>query len=911
MNADPGSCRSDGGLPTNAQLPFCFNLKVNVHHNAVTNNASEGDELFSATPAGAGGVAFCTGDDYYKFNYNWVCGNLTTGDGAGVSQLGFVYHDGTDSSRGIQHNTILFNEGTNPTTPSNGGGLLIMGAPDTDPICPGLPDVDCNHAYGSVGEGVGPNLLINANLIMGNAAEAGSGGGIRLQDVSGLEVSTFPNDSFRWYSVRVTNNIITNNVAGWDGAGVSLQDSLVVNLINNTIVSNDSTASSGTLFGAFFADQASAPTPCPRDAQGGNIPCVPLSAPQPAGVSSAGHTAELLVSLPAGLNCPNGHGGTSGIGCRSVSVPILYNDVIWQNRAFNIVVTNPAAGAEQATVALVPALNQATTGQCVAAGANYWDIGLRGDTSPTNHSGGATFTPSYSILSNITGYSGASLHNTQANPLLVSQYCNGSKIPPELGAGAWYTVPPGTNESNVPIPVFNLTAGATVDEGNNWISISWGPLSLIAPASETGSPLAEVALGDYTLASGSSPAVNRVPPAAGNPYTQAPSDDFFGTARKTAGNPNVDSGAVEFGGTVTVPTLTSIAPISGRRGTVVPVTLTGTNLAGGSVNVSGGGITVGAVSVSADGTTLTTTFTIAADATAPRTARAVSVTTSGGTTGTVTFTVSLPTLASIAPASGMRGTAVPVTLTGTLLSGGTVVVSGTGVTASGTTVSADGTTVSTTLTITTGAGATARNVTVTTPNGGGTSNAVTFTVQRPTLATVSPNTGARGTSVAVTLTGTNLAGATGVTVSGLGVSVSNFAAVNDTTVTATFTMTAGAGLTARNVTVTTAANGPSTTQVFTVVNPGAPTLASISPNSGARGTAVGVTLSGTNFTASGTTVTLAPAGPNVTLSGVTVVNSTTITATITIGALATTGARTVAVHTPGAQVSNSQTFTVN
>jgi len=51
VNADPGSCRSDGGLPTNAQLPFCFNLKVNVHHNAVTNNASEGDELFSATPA--------------------------------------------------------------------------------------------------------------------------------------------------------------------------------------------------------------------------------------------------------------------------------------------------------------------------------------------------------------------------------------------------------------------------------------------------------------------------------------------------------------------------------------------------------------------------------------------------------------------------------------------------------------------------------------------------------------------------------------------------------------------------------------------------------------------------------------------------------------------------------------------
>ena len=24
---------------------------------------------------GAGGVTFCLGSDYYKFNYNWICGN--------------------------------------------------------------------------------------------------------------------------------------------------------------------------------------------------------------------------------------------------------------------------------------------------------------------------------------------------------------------------------------------------------------------------------------------------------------------------------------------------------------------------------------------------------------------------------------------------------------------------------------------------------------------------------------------------------------------------------------------------------------------------------------------------------------------------------------------------------------------
>src|SRR5262249_20664495 len=210
--------------------PYCFDRFVTVHHNAISQNASEGDELFAATPSGAGGVAFCTGADNYQFNYNWVCGNMRTGDGAGVSQLGVVW----DSS--IQHNAILFNESTNPTTPSNGGGLLVMGGPDSDPTCPGEPDQDCNLRFGTVGDGIGRNLQINANLIMGNAADAGAGGGLRMQLINGTEVSTFPINPERWYSVDVTNNSITNNVAGWDGAGVSLQDALAVNVINNTII---------------------------------------------------------------------------------------------------------------------------------------------------------------------------------------------------------------------------------------------------------------------------------------------------------------------------------------------------------------------------------------------------------------------------------------------------------------------------------------------------------------------------------------------------------------------------------------------------------------------------------------------------------------------------------------------------
>src|SRR5262249_27008670 len=97
----PGSYQGQGGLPTNAELPYGFNRNVNVHHNSVTANSSEGDELFSATPSGGGGVTFCTGADDYRFNNNWVCGNMSTGDGGGFAHLGYVWN------ARIEHNAFL------------------------------------------------------------------------------------------------------------------------------------------------------------------------------------------------------------------------------------------------------------------------------------------------------------------------------------------------------------------------------------------------------------------------------------------------------------------------------------------------------------------------------------------------------------------------------------------------------------------------------------------------------------------------------------------------------------------------------------------------------------------------------------------------------------------------------------
>jgi len=546
--------------------------------------------LFSATPAGAGGISLCPGADGYKLTGNWICGNLSTGDGGGVTHLGY-------SENGlIEHNSILFNQSTNPTTATNGAGLIVMTtAPDGLDAqgfeCGSVTDVDCGPG---LGDGTGPGLVINANLVMGNAAESGAGGGMRFQGVNGTEVSRFFLFPGLWYSVDVTNNIIVDNVAGWDGAGVSLQDSLKVNLINNTIISNDSTASSGALFTAFRANHGLSSAPIP----GCTTPTC-LAAPQPAGVASAPNSAGLVDSLPALVICPAGH--TTGLtnpllplpvpngSCRRMSFPILYNNLIWQNRAFHLDVAPFSPTFNQSVVTLLPTLNQTTTGQCMS-GANYWDVGVRGDTGPLNHSGtGVTLTPVSSVLTSLAGgYSGN--HNSASDPTVVRQYCNGSRVPPENG-GLGYLVPPGTNEGNVPVPVFNLTAGATVDEGNNWINISWGPLSLTNPS--TGA-----VLGNYAPATGS-PAINYISLANSTvSYLAAPGLDFFNNPRKVLGNLLVDVGAVEGAGAITGGT-TTVSPTSLAFGNVAstatsaPQTLTLTNNTGATVT----GITVTAATL--------------------------------------------------------------------------------------------------------------------------------------------------------------------------------------------------------------------------------------------------------------------------------------------------------------------------
>ena len=201
--------------------------------------------------------------------------------------------------------------------------------------------------------------------------------------------------------------------------------------------------------------------------------------------------------------------------------------------------------------------------------------------------------PAFSVLTSTTGYAAS---NTSGSPALISQYCNGSRVPPEVGGLGW-EVPPGTNETNaLPTPVFSLTPSATVDEGNNWINLRWGPLALAKPANNA-------VLGNYGLTSTSS-AINRTPSSAGDAYNLAPSLDYFGNQRKA--NNAVDAGAVEFagtggggGGAGTVSISPNPLTITLSTGTITGtgvVTLTNTTAAGGSsVTVSNVGVSGGSL----------------------------------------------------------------------------------------------------------------------------------------------------------------------------------------------------------------------------------------------------------------------------------------------------------------------------
>ena len=139
----------------------------------------------------------------------------------------------------------------------------------------------------------------------------------------------------------------------------------------------------------------------------------------------------------------------------------------------------------------------------------------------------------------------------------------------------------------------------------------------------------------------------------------------------------------------------------------------------------------------------------------------VTVTTPVGTSPTssadeFTYTAA-PTVTAVSPTSGPTGGGTSVTVTGSNLANATAVKFGT----TAGTVTADG---AGSITVTSPAGTGTQDITVTTAGGtSATSGADQFTyIPAPTVTIVSPNAGPLGGTTGVTITGTNLTGATAV-----------------------------------------------------------------------------------------------------------------------------------------------------
>lgn len=326
-------------LPLVGTGPFHFDDNVNIHHNAITFNGAQADQ------AVGGGLSICTGTDGYNVNHNYICGNFSLGDGAGMGHFG-LSDDGV-----IANNQILFNQNFNQGQGAHGGGLLIAGElPAATPLTLGTGDV-----------------TVDANLIQGNQAGSGQGGGVRTQLVNGEDVSAAPNFPNQWWAITMTNNMIVNNVAGWSGGGISMQDTANASIILNTIANNDSTGTVGAIVG---------------------------TSPQPAGISSEAHSLGLNAAIP----------GIAQLSLRrNFSNPVLTHNIIWHNRAFTY--------DDTGTARLLPELSPAATGVC-AAGANYFDLGVL-DPNPA-----FGLNPMFSILTNGSGT------NISANPQFVHEYCN-------------------------------------------------------------------------------------------------------------------------------------------------------------------------------------------------------------------------------------------------------------------------------------------------------------------------------------------------------------------------------------------------------------------------------------------------------------------------------------------------------
>ncbi|MEO7752951.1 MAG: SdrD B-like domain-containing protein, partial [Terracoccus sp.] len=195
---------------------------------------------------------------------------------------------------------------------------------------------------GTLSPGTG-KVDIYANLIQGNLSND-DGGGIRF-----LMAGNSP--------MNVYDNMIVNNVSTHEGGGVGINDAPDVRIYNNTIMKNLTTATAVTSNGTAA----------------------------PAGVSTSANSDPLQATLPAGSS--------------SFSNPLLFNNILWDNRA----------GTRAGTT---------VTGLGLAGDAdvNHWDVGVADGTG--------VLAPTSSVIQQVSSEHAytASASNKTTDPKVVTPF---------------------------------------------------------------------------------------------------------------------------------------------------------------------------------------------------------------------------------------------------------------------------------------------------------------------------------------------------------------------------------------------------------------------------------------------------------------------------------------------------------
>ena len=408
-----------------------FNDRIRIHHNHVARNG--------ASRGAGGGISLYTGADAYRVQNNFVCGNFSAGDGGGIGHLGL--------SRGgvIEDNKIAFNESFNQAQQQSGGGLFIGGQP-------ALVLEDATDLLLSPGSG---NVVVDSNLIRGNLAGAGDGGGVRVSNVNGHDVAQNPTSRSPWYFVGLYNNMINNNVAGLAGGGVSIGDSLKVLVRNNTVANNDSVATAALAF-----------TPGTTN----------ISNAQPAGLVSRAHSPDIRTLMTTFVDA--GALPASRVAqWQAFSDPTLRDTIIYQNRSFYWAnVDDPATATIENGLVPASCADPSVSGdpECDVSTATLSqyidDLAVIGDSGTLN--------PRFSLLTDTTGYHSS---NVSGDPGFTNSYFNEAR-------------------NDLILPEFTvLQTALAFDEGGNFIQVQYGPLSLLEPGA-AGNPANNTTLLDYHVA---------------------------------------------------------------------------------------------------------------------------------------------------------------------------------------------------------------------------------------------------------------------------------------------------------------------------------------------------------------------------------------------------------------------------